>query len=239
MAQPFNFTFGQDFFNAYQQSQRQKEEERQFNLKFGEEQRQRSLLDAFKQKQYELDINKYNLDVSQEKRLAENTIADNLRLAEGLKLREEQFNQSMDLKEKSLEEKQKYNENILGFKRETLDLQQRLYDLKKDKAQKEPSDFAEPSLVGDIEGTFATLKGMSGNADDPAKTELKANLIAKTESLMEASGLTEDVNHIWDIVKKGGDVEKAINIAALARKKSFTPKQRSYLKLYFKTRNPK
>ncbi|MFA5772775.1 MAG: hypothetical protein WC974_08615 [Thermoplasmata archaeon] len=73
MAQPFNFTFGQDFFNAYQQSQRQKEEERQFNLKFGEEQRQRSLLDAFKQRDYELAVDTYNLN-------AENIRADNARM---------------------------------------------------------------------------------------------------------------------------------------------------------------
>lgn len=104
---------------------------------------------------------------------------------------------------------------------------------------KSETDFSEPALVGEINGTFQALKSMPGDANDPAKAPIKANLMAKTESLMEASGLTEDAGHIWDVVKNGGDVEKAINIAQLARKKSFTPKQKSYLRLYFKTRNPK
>ena len=98
------------------------------------------------------------------------------------------------------------------------------------------SDLSNPNLVGDIEGTFATLKGMAGDANDPAKAPLKANLISKTEALMDSAGLTGDVGHIWDAVQKGADVERAINVAQLARKKSFTPKQKDYLRLYFKTR---
>lgn len=106
----------------------------------------------------------------------------------------------------------------------------------KPEIDKEPKDFTLPALVGEINGIFQMLKSMSGDENDPEKAPIKANLMAKTEALMEASGLTSDTGHIWDIVQNGGDLEKAINIAALARGKSFTLKQREYLRLYFKTR---
>lgn len=112
-----------------------------------------------------------------------------------------------------------------------------IYKPESDKTKE--TDFSEPTLIANIEGIFAKLKTTPGKADDPDKAEDKAKLIANTEALMEVAGLTSDVGHIWDIVKQGGDVEKAINISQLARKKSYSPKQREYLRLYFKTRNAK
>lgn len=115
MAQPFNFTFGQDFFNAYQQSRRQKEEERQFNLKFGEEQRQRSLLDAFKARAEQRDIELQNASLA-------NSQADNARA---------NLNQAVDIQDKyTLQDKTNffpYQSGTQALPNESLDVSSNPY----------------------------------------------------------------------------------------------------------------
>ncbi len=63
MAQPFEFTFGRDLFNAYQKEKQLKEDERQFNEKMAMEERQNSLLQAFRQKEFELRQNEYQTNL--------------------------------------------------------------------------------------------------------------------------------------------------------------------------------
>lgn len=257
MAQPFNFTFGQDFFNAYQQSQRQKEEERQFNLKFGEEQRQRSLLDAFKQKDLELQeysaqTSRMNAETSRQGLEADFTNVQKGDQYNQIGIPEGRYPNSLidnwmqrnapQKPAKMVEHRIEKGQNVETYFTPEGEIPSgkpfAIAPRFKSEVGGSEKDLTEPKLVGDINGIFQALKS-NANSDESIKAPLRADLMARTESLMEASGLTEDVNHIWDIVKQGGDVEKAINIAALARKKSFTPKQRSYLRLYFKTRNPK
>jgi hypothetical protein len=211
------------------------EEQRQFNEKLAMEQRQNSLLNEFRQRDYELNMRQEQRQSTYQNALMKNMTEDNARA-------NAQLNATQNKAPKYVTKEITEGDVVKTY--QIPEGGQITPDTKpiavapryKPTSPSSQKDFVEPGLVGDIEGTFATLKGLGGDANDQAKAPLKANLIAKTESLMESAGPTSDVGHIWDVVQKGGDVEKAINISQLARKKSYTQKQREYLRLYFKTR---
>lgn len=249
---------GEGLFQGYLTRKKMDEEQRQFNEKLAMEQRQNSLMNMFRQK----DDERMQQQLEQNKKINFKTITkgdfynSNFDIAPGeyaISELNNLVNNASSLLKAGVPKQPEYTTTTVPDSKTGVET---TYSHIKDTEFGSPSwkpigdkpiykpestkgenkDFVEPSLVGDIEGTFATLKGMGGDANDPQKAPLKANLIAKTESLMESAGLTSDAGHIWDAVQKGADVEKAINISQLARKKSYTPKQKEYLRLYFKTR---
>lgn len=249
---------GAGLFQGFLTRKKMDEEQRQFNEELAFKERQNSLLNAFRAK--ELEISGFNSETSRmnAETARGNVESDYTTVAEG-----DQYNQigvpvgkypnSLldNWMQRNKPTQTEFETKVIrsGDKDvtvsvpkgsqitpETLNTPVAIGSAYKPETVKTETDFTLPALVGEINGTFQTLKTMSGDENDPAKAPIKANLMAKTEALMEASGLTSDAGHIWDVVQRGGDVEGAINAAALARGKSFTPKQREYLRLYFKTR---
>lgn len=73
MAEPFRFNFAETTLESWQKARQLKENQRQFDLETARQERQDSLMAMFKQRDYLLDVAKYELDVDRQ-RIADNRL---------------------------------------------------------------------------------------------------------------------------------------------------------------------